>query len=67
MASLTDIPAELLTSDARSAFVNWLSDIPLPLPTISEFIHIWQTQTNTQLDVAERRFLLRRSELGNGL
>lgn len=53
MASLTDIPQQLLSKDQKVQFISWLRGTPTTEQTRRTFCYLWRKQTGGNLDVTD--------------
>lgn len=53
MASLTDIPPELLNPDKQTSFIRWLLEMPIDFGTRRAFIRLWTHETGATLTSGE--------------
>jgi len=61
MASLADIPDELLSNSKNVEFANWLLDLPVAFHVKRDLVYIWQNFTDMKLGAPFIRLLELRS------
>jgi len=53
MPSLTDIPDDLKTPEAKDAFIEWTLELAVNFATARSLIHLWTRLTRTRLSSEE--------------
>jgi len=62
MASLADIPAHLLTADAKPQFIEWLVRIPTTYGIRRRLLSLWAQATGAALQTADHEIIKRTPE-----
>jgi hypothetical protein len=53
MPSLTDIPEDLKTPEAKDAFIEWTLELAVNFATARSLVHLWTRLTRTRLSSEE--------------
>jgi len=53
MASVADIPDDLLSPGRRNQLADWLGSLPIPVTTKRRFVRIWEEHVRIRLNTEQ--------------